>query len=46
MRLPAGAELLYRSRDGDVIKYNVETEEEAVLVQNKKFVSVSSLGSL
>lgn len=43
---PAGAELLYRSRDGDVIKYNVETEEETILVQNKKFVSVSSLGSV
>lgn len=43
LRPPAGNELLYRSRDGDVIKYNAETEEEAILVQNKKFVSISSL---
>lgn len=37
--LPAGNELLYRSRDGDVIRYNVETEEKSILVHNKKFVS-------
>ncbi|TWW70705.1 Dipeptidyl aminopeptidase-like protein 6 DPPX [Takifugu flavidus] len=30
-------ELLYRSRGGDVIKYNVETEEKSILVHNKKF---------
>uniref|UniRef100_H3D7X8 A-type potassium channel modulatory protein DPP6 n=1 Tax=Tetraodon nigroviridis TaxID=99883 RepID=H3D7X8_TETNG len=33
----SSTELLYRSRDGDVIKYNAETGEESVLVQNKKF---------
>lgn len=43
-RLPAGHELLYRSRDGDVIKYDVETDDNAILVHNKKFVSVSSPG--
>uniref|UniRef100_A0A3B3WRM0 A-type potassium channel modulatory protein DPP6 n=1 Tax=Poecilia mexicana TaxID=48701 RepID=A0A3B3WRM0_9TELE len=32
-------ELLYRNRDGDVVKYNVDTDEQTVLVQNKKFVS-------
>ncbi|MEQ2287822.1 hypothetical protein AMECASPLE_016527 [Ameca splendens] len=30
-------ELLYRNRDGDVVKYNVDTEEQTVLVHNKKF---------
>uniref|UniRef100_A0A672H9P8 A-type potassium channel modulatory protein DPP6 n=1 Tax=Salarias fasciatus TaxID=181472 RepID=A0A672H9P8_SALFA len=30
-------ELLYRSRDGDVIKFNVDTNEKTVLVHNKKF---------
>uniref|UniRef100_A0A3B5MLL8 A-type potassium channel modulatory protein DPP6 n=1 Tax=Xiphophorus couchianus TaxID=32473 RepID=A0A3B5MLL8_9TELE len=30
-------ELLYRNRDGDVVKYNVDTDEQTVLVQNKKF---------
>lgn len=37
---PLGAELLYRDRDGDVVKYNVDTEERTVLVTNKKFVSI------
>ncbi|PWA18148.1 hypothetical protein CCH79_00003973 [Gambusia affinis] len=32
-----GNELLYRNRDGDVVKYNVDTDEQTVLVQNKKF---------
>lgn len=45
-RLPAGTELLYRSRDGDVLKYNVETEEKTILVHNKKFVSISRPGSV
>uniref|UniRef100_A0A672H9U8 A-type potassium channel modulatory protein DPP6 n=1 Tax=Salarias fasciatus TaxID=181472 RepID=A0A672H9U8_SALFA len=35
-------ELLYRSRDGDVIKFNVDTNEKTVLVHNKKFVSLLS----
>lgn len=43
---PAGHELLYRSRDGDVIKYDVETDDNTILVHNKKFVSVSSPGSV
>ncbi|XP_067107442.1 A-type potassium channel modulatory protein DPP6 isoform X2 [Osmerus mordax] len=30
-------ELLYRSREGDVEKFNIETGEKTVLVQNKKF---------
>ncbi|MED6270278.1 hypothetical protein CHARACLAT_008667, partial [Characodon lateralis] len=30
-------ELLYRNRDGDVVKYNIDTEEQTVLVHNKKF---------
>uniref|UniRef100_A0A8C9TI89 A-type potassium channel modulatory protein DPP6 n=1 Tax=Scleropages formosus TaxID=113540 RepID=A0A8C9TI89_SCLFO len=30
-------ELLYRTREGDVVRYNVETKERTVLVENKKF---------
>ncbi|XP_037550101.1 dipeptidyl aminopeptidase-like protein 6 [Nematolebias whitei] len=30
-------ELLYRNRDGDVVKYNVDTDEQTILVHNKKF---------
>lgn len=30
-------ELLYRNRDGDVVKFNVDTNETTVLVHNKKF---------
>lgn len=37
--LLAGNELLYRNRDGDVVKFNVDTDEKTVLVHNKKFVS-------
>uniref|UniRef100_A0A8D3A417 A-type potassium channel modulatory protein DPP6 n=1 Tax=Scophthalmus maximus TaxID=52904 RepID=A0A8D3A417_SCOMX len=30
-------ELLYRNRDGDVVKYDVDADEKTVLVHNKKF---------
>uniref|UniRef100_A0A8C5A6M3 A-type potassium channel modulatory protein DPP6 n=1 Tax=Gadus morhua TaxID=8049 RepID=A0A8C5A6M3_GADMO len=30
-------ELLYRTREGDVVKFNVDTQERVVLVHNKKF---------
>uniref|UniRef100_A0A3Q3VRH4 A-type potassium channel modulatory protein DPP6 n=1 Tax=Mola mola TaxID=94237 RepID=A0A3Q3VRH4_MOLML len=30
-------ELLYRSRDGDVVKFNVDTDDKTILVHNKKF---------
>nr|XP_023679388.1 dipeptidyl aminopeptidase-like protein 6 isoform X2 [Paramormyrops kingsleyae] len=33
----SGNELLYRTRDGDVVRLNVETKEKTVLVENKKF---------
>uniref|UniRef100_A0A8D3C507 A-type potassium channel modulatory protein DPP6 n=1 Tax=Scophthalmus maximus TaxID=52904 RepID=A0A8D3C507_SCOMX len=33
-------ELLYRNRDGDVVKYDVDADEKTVLVHNKKFVSL------
>uniref|UniRef100_A0A3Q2CW50 A-type potassium channel modulatory protein DPP6 n=1 Tax=Cyprinodon variegatus TaxID=28743 RepID=A0A3Q2CW50_CYPVA len=33
----SGNELLYRNRDGDVVKYNIDTDEQTVLVHNKKF---------
>uniref|UniRef100_A0A3P8YM36 Dipeptidyl-peptidase 6b n=1 Tax=Esox lucius TaxID=8010 RepID=A0A3P8YM36_ESOLU len=36
--------LLYRTREGDVIKLNVETQEKVILVENRKFVSISRLG--
>uniref|UniRef100_A0AAR2KJG3 Dipeptidyl-peptidase 6a n=1 Tax=Pygocentrus nattereri TaxID=42514 RepID=A0AAR2KJG3_PYGNA len=32
-------ELLYRNRDGDVVKHNVESNTTVVLVENKMFVS-------
>ena len=35
----AGNELLYRTREGDVVRLNVETMERVVLVPNKIFVS-------
>uniref|UniRef100_A0A8C6STG9 A-type potassium channel modulatory protein DPP6 n=1 Tax=Neogobius melanostomus TaxID=47308 RepID=A0A8C6STG9_9GOBI len=33
----SGNELLFRNRDGDVVKFNVDTNETTVLVHNKKF---------
>uniref|UniRef100_A0A3Q1D716 A-type potassium channel modulatory protein DPP6 n=1 Tax=Amphiprion ocellaris TaxID=80972 RepID=A0A3Q1D716_AMPOC len=33
-------ELLYRNRDGDVVKFNVDTNEQTVLVHNKKFIFI------
>ncbi|XP_005449144.1 dipeptidyl aminopeptidase-like protein 6 isoform X2 [Oreochromis niloticus] len=30
-------ELLYRNQDGDVVKFNVDTNEQTILVHNKKF---------
>lgn len=36
-----GKELLFRTREGDVVKLNVETNESTVLVPNRKFVSFS-----
>lgn len=30
-------ELLYRNRDGDVVKFNADTNETTILVHNKKF---------
>uniref|UniRef100_A0A671XSP7 A-type potassium channel modulatory protein DPP6 n=1 Tax=Sparus aurata TaxID=8175 RepID=A0A671XSP7_SPAAU len=30
-------ELLYRNREGDVVKFNVDTDEKTILVHNKKF---------
>ncbi|KAM4606773.1 A-type potassium channel modulatory protein DPP6 [Polymixia lowei] len=30
-------ELLYRTREGDVVKFNIDTNERVVLVPNKKF---------
>uniref|UniRef100_A0A665X3X6 A-type potassium channel modulatory protein DPP6 n=1 Tax=Echeneis naucrates TaxID=173247 RepID=A0A665X3X6_ECHNA len=30
-------ELLYRNRDGDVVKFNIDTDEKTILVHNKKF---------
>lgn len=38
--LLAGNELLYRNRDGDVVRLNVDTDEKTILVHNKKFVSL------
>uniref|UniRef100_A0A3Q4G4Z6 A-type potassium channel modulatory protein DPP6 n=1 Tax=Neolamprologus brichardi TaxID=32507 RepID=A0A3Q4G4Z6_NEOBR len=31
------SELLYRNQDGDVVKFNVDTNEQTILVHNKKF---------
>uniref|UniRef100_A0A3P8YKC6 A-type potassium channel modulatory protein DPP6 n=1 Tax=Esox lucius TaxID=8010 RepID=A0A3P8YKC6_ESOLU len=36
-------ELLYRTRDGDVVRVNMETYHRTVLVHNKKFVSLSDI---
>ncbi|MCJ8729038.1 hypothetical protein PDJAM_G00011690 [Pangasius djambal] len=33
----SGKELLYRTREGDVVKFNMETNESTVLVPNRKF---------
>ncbi|KAM6953225.1 A-type potassium channel modulatory protein DPP6 [Aplochiton taeniatus] len=33
----SSSELLYRTRQGDVVKFNVDTSERTVLVYNKKF---------
>uniref|UniRef100_A0AAR2JD57 A-type potassium channel modulatory protein DPP6 n=1 Tax=Pygocentrus nattereri TaxID=42514 RepID=A0AAR2JD57_PYGNA len=33
----SGQELLYRTREGDVVKFNVETNDTTVLVPNRKF---------
>uniref|UniRef100_A0AAQ5XXP2 A-type potassium channel modulatory protein DPP6 n=1 Tax=Amphiprion ocellaris TaxID=80972 RepID=A0AAQ5XXP2_AMPOC len=37
-------ELLYRNRDGDVVKFNVDTNEQTVLVHNKKFETLIVFG--
>uniref|UniRef100_A0A8C9WJ28 A-type potassium channel modulatory protein DPP6 n=1 Tax=Scleropages formosus TaxID=113540 RepID=A0A8C9WJ28_SCLFO len=37
----SGDELLYRTREGDVVRFNVKTNQSTVLVQNKKFVSIA-----
>lgn len=37
-----GTELLYRTREGDVVKFDMETNDSTVLVPNRKFVSPSS----
>ena len=34
-------ELLYRTRDGDVVKLNADTKERTVIVPNQLFVSIS-----
>uniref|UniRef100_A0A3Q4G508 A-type potassium channel modulatory protein DPP6 n=1 Tax=Neolamprologus brichardi TaxID=32507 RepID=A0A3Q4G508_NEOBR len=36
----SSSELLYRNQDGDVVKFNVDTNEQTILVHNKKFVSL------
>uniref|UniRef100_A0A8C2FPC3 A-type potassium channel modulatory protein DPP6 n=1 Tax=Cyprinus carpio TaxID=7962 RepID=A0A8C2FPC3_CYPCA len=33
-------ELLYRTREGDVVRFNMETNDSTILVTNRKFVSV------
>uniref|UniRef100_A0A9J8D6H2 A-type potassium channel modulatory protein DPP6 n=1 Tax=Cyprinus carpio carpio TaxID=630221 RepID=A0A9J8D6H2_CYPCA len=33
-------ELLYRNREGDVVRFNMETNDSTILVTNRKFVSV------
>uniref|UniRef100_A0A8C9WQ69 A-type potassium channel modulatory protein DPP6 n=1 Tax=Scleropages formosus TaxID=113540 RepID=A0A8C9WQ69_SCLFO len=35
----SGDELLYRTREGDVVRFNVKTNQSTVLVQNKKFTT-------
>lgn len=37
---PSDNELLYRTRDGDVVKVNVDTHHTTVIVPNQLFVSV------
>lgn len=37
-----GNELLYRGRDGDVVKFNMDTEQRDVIVPNQWFVSMPS----
>lgn len=37
-------ELLYRSRDGDVLKLNVDTADRTLVVPNQLFVSIVSPG--
>lgn len=39
---PPDNELLYRERDGDVVRYNVDTKVEKVVVPNQLFVSIMS----
>lgn len=39
---PPDNELLYRSRDGDVLKLNVDTADRTVVVPNQLFVSIVS----
>uniref|UniRef100_A0A8B9GPH3 A-type potassium channel modulatory protein DPP6 n=1 Tax=Astyanax mexicanus TaxID=7994 RepID=A0A8B9GPH3_ASTMX len=39
--LTQSKELLYRTREGNVVKFNVETNDTTVLVPNKTFVSLS-----
>ncbi|XP_048868041.1 dipeptidyl aminopeptidase-like protein 6 isoform X3 [Brienomyrus brachyistius] len=34
----SGDELLFRKRDGDVVRFNIRTNHTTVLVENKKFV--------
>lgn len=36
-------ELLYRTREGDVVKLNFDTEERTVIVLKQLFVSIVSL---
>lgn len=36
-------ELLFRSRDGDVLKFNVDTKEQSVVVPNQLFVCTACL---
>ena len=33
-------ELMYRTRDGDVVRLNVDTKEKIVVVPNQLFVSI------
>uniref|UniRef100_A0A8C1KL19 A-type potassium channel modulatory protein DPP6 n=1 Tax=Cyprinus carpio TaxID=7962 RepID=A0A8C1KL19_CYPCA len=33
-------ELLYRTREGDVVRFNMETNDSTILVTNRKFVSI------
>lgn len=40
MPLCVGEEILYRTREGDVLKFNAETNKSTLLVSNRKFVSL------